>query len=75
MIRIVQHSANEQWGTANFCLDEQGQEAKGELMFRIRGSGPARTLDVLDPFGGQNPKAYSTLSSLLRFQLEQEGHL
>jgi hypothetical protein len=71
MIKIVKDSDGGQFGTADFSMDEQGQEIEGQLMFRIVG----QKLEVLDPFGGQNKHAYDVLSSLLDFELRQKGHL
>ena len=65
MLKILQTPSGTQYGTAEFFVEEEGIEHKGQLMFRILNG----KLDVLDPFGGTNAKAYQTLTSLLSMQL------
>jgi len=71
VIKIIKNSDHGQFGTADFSMEEQGHELKGQLMFRTNG----QKLEVLDPFGGQKKHAYEVLSSLLDFELRQKGYL
>lgn len=72
MISIIRESKDGKYGTADFAVEEAGQDLKGRLQFRIVNR---KVAIVLDPFGGANSEAYSKLRSLLESELRKQGHI
>jgi hypothetical protein len=72
VINIIRESKDGKYGTADFEVEEAGQDLKGQLQFRIVNR---KVAIVLDPFSGTNTEGYSKLRSLLEFELRKRGHI
>ena len=72
---IKQISPTESWGTAAFVVSTMTSEVDGVVSFKITNRDGVRTLQVLDPFGGQNPKWLEGITGTLKIDLSVKGLL